>query len=190
MTRMNCGFACGAFIILLLCGCSASEAGSDEKTDRKTSAFFDLDDWFQQEAKRLSVLDSVVRTIVLDGRSETKSISIDDWKQELKPFIYSDINRAGWSDRYSGDTILSLEQKPRVIHYQALDEKLRVREIDIQFGAEGDVRRIEITKKRKSLIVENEQQLTYIPAEGYSLMNTQSTPISNKQEMQISVKWE
>lgn len=190
MSRMNCGFASVALIILLFCGCSASETGSDENSVRKTAAFFDLDDWFQNEAKRLSALDSVIRTITLDGRSETKSVAIADWKQELRPFIYSDINRAGWADRYAGDTILSLDKKIRAIHYQALDEKLRVREIDIQFGVEGKVRRIEIAKKRKSLIVENEQQLTYIPEEGYSLMNSQSTPISNKQEMKISVKWE
>ena len=127
----------------------------------------------------------------MDGKEETHIVDQIDWEKELRPFIYSDINRVGWTDRYSADTIPDAVGKTLQMHYKALDDQLRVREIRIFFRPKMEkVEKILITKKRSSLIVENEQRLTYLPDEGYILVNRQSTPIFGKKELRIAVDWQ
>lgn len=173
-------------------GCSSGNQEQKEQSANRQSAFYSLENLFVTEALRLASYPSVSRTVVLNGKSERQTIDKAqiDWEKELRPFIYSDINRAGWSDRYAGDTLLDDRGQLMEIHYQALDDRLRVRDIHISFEPyERQVTKVEVFKTRNSLIIDNEQQLTYIPATGYVLVNRQSTPISGEQELIVEVEW-
>src|SRR5690554_2159141 len=126
------------FYLILFLFSSCAEENSTKSVDL---TYFDLKDYFSDEASRLtSIQQSVRKEVSKNGEKEEKIILINDWRKEFDLFIESDINKPSWTSSYkvenNGDTTL----------YQALTPDLRIRLIQI----------IKKENKVKSISINNE----------------------------------
>jgi hypothetical protein len=94
------------YIILLLLIFSNCKEGAPQYLGN-TTPLFDLKGFLDNEiATHLKDVKTVKKTVTVNGKTETKEVTIKDWKEELKPFFNSDINRPAWRDKYKVDTIV------------------------------------------------------------------------------------
>src|SRR5580700_9983482 len=68
----------------------------------KNNGAFDLSGYFKKEAARLKKLNRpVIKTVFHNGVTETKTVHISNWEQELGLFIDADINKPTWRNNYN-----------------------------------------------------------------------------------------
>lgn len=181
-------------LLLILSASTLLPSCGQRQEARKTAQdeldyFFNLKEYFQKEVQRLPEEGPFTKRVQIGDEEEEKVLDSLNWEQELRPLINADINRAGWVDRYRGDTTYTPGGALQEIHYQAQDKELRVREMRLFFDSTGAVQRILIEKGRESLTVDNYQRITYLPAEGYVLVNRQATPMTKEQDFRVEVRW-
>jgi hypothetical protein len=179
-----------ALIGLLAGGCTAEQTPVGA-VKPKGKPFFDLKAYFDKEAQRLSESPMTIykQTRVNEKTAESQTDSID-WSQELKVFRESDINRASWINKYAGDTTRTASGQLQRIQYEALEKKLRVQRIEIEFAGDESVAAIVLQKQNRSLIADSDQELTYRPQEGYSLVSQQKVLFSGKTEVEVRAEFQ
>ncbi|MEM1219678.1 MAG: hypothetical protein AAGH79_12245 [Bacteroidota bacterium] len=161
----------GAAGLLLPSGCQSIETAEEDKTSR----FFDLEGYFEQEKIRLRALDlSGVKTVRLNGEEETIELDSLPLENDFAIFLNSDINRRAWIDKYDGDTIYSAKGNLMAIRYQSNDPKLKVQSIEIQLEEE-EVSSIQIERTMESLIAQTKQELSYNAGRDYQVASIQSS---------------
>jgi hypothetical protein len=99
------------FLLLIFSNCKnetpSRKDGMQAQNSKNTTPLFDLKGFLDNEiATHLKDVKKVKKTVTVNGKTESKEVEIKDWKEELKPFFNSDINRPAWRDKYKVDTIV------------------------------------------------------------------------------------
>jgi hypothetical protein len=85
------------FLLLLFSNCK----NETPQYSKNLTPLFDLKGFLDNEiATHLKDVKKVKKTVTVNGKTETKEVVIKDWKEELKLFFNSDINRPAWRDKY------------------------------------------------------------------------------------------
>lgn len=133
-------------------------------------SYFSLQKYFSSEAGRMQHHPfSLQKTIVLDGRTETRVVKQLNWAAEMDFFSSSDINKPAWLGKYRADSSAGL------LTYSALDSSLKVRKISIlrQAGTGSKIRRIAIHLVVQNFLYSLDEELLYIPDSLYSIERRQ-----------------
>jgi len=149
--------------------------------------FFDLKAFFQKEQERLADINGATKKAIIDGKIEEKTGVAINFEEELALFIESDINKISWLDQYDVDSIFTDNQLTEIV-YNAKKEKLKTNRLSVQFKA-NKVSRIDILRKTSSIAAELEQELSYIPTEGYSIKSRQETSLSDPHVLELNVQF-
>lgn len=148
--------------------------------------FFDVKGYFEQEIQRLKTArPKVYKKVAVNDDQEEKEIDNVDFDKELAVFIESDINRIDWKDKYRVDSTLQ-NQQLTAIRYTAQDDKLRTRQLDVEFQ-NGKVSKVFIQNGGKTMIAGSQQELTYLPEKGYFIQSKQRTAISKDRVLRVEV---
>lgn len=174
--------------IMVLSACQQQERARETAVN-DLNRFYDLKGFFEKEVERLREMGPFTKTVSFQDSTETQQVDSLALPISLRPFMQSDINRAAWVDQYSVDSLLADDGRLRELHYQAQEQDLRVREIRLFFERNSTPEKILIEKGRESLTVDSRQRLTYIPKEGYVIVNFQDTPLSESRKMSVDVRW-
>lgn len=161
-------------LILILTGCT-------EPGEISQPSYFDIKGYFNSEALRLEKIDPMVEKIVQrNGLSESKSLQIGSWSDELALFTESDINKPAWKSSYS------ISQDKSAISYHALDSSMRTRRIRIQKDQQGKVLEISIVNRSKNFLYTSEEDLYWIPDSAYSIHKNQKVLLLGSNSYKIS----
>lgn len=175
------------FGLLLFFGCQSQTEQTPQQTAFDPN-YFDLKGYFEQEIDRLQQANMTVRKrVTINDQSEEKTLDTLDFEQELEVFVESDINEPDWLDKYQVDSSFQDNQLTK-LEYQALDEQLRTRRLEIAF-ANDQVKRIDVQKGGKSQVAGSEQRLTYLPDSGYTITSRQYTILSKDDSLRIEVRF-
>lgn len=177
-------------ITLLACllGCSSPQSGADLAPDQQN--FFDIEGYFNEEIDRLEDLKPTIEKIVsLDGTSETIRPDSLNYENELSVFVNSDINKISWMDRYAADTLRNADRALQSVRYEAQDDKLRTRLIEIDYR-DGRPDKINILNRTENALLEARQELSYEPNRGFSIQQRQQIRFMKPNEAGITVTFQ
>lgn len=126
---------------------------------------FDLKGYITKDAGRLKKLNhAVIKTVFHNGVTETKTVHIDNWAQELGLFIDADINKPTWKSNYD----VTAEDSLLVYRAKNKDKDLKVRYLLINHTKQK-VKWILIYTKAENMLYKTTQKLTYYPDSLYSI---------------------
>ena len=149
---------------MLIC-LSACRPGVEESS--AALKYFDLKGFLVKDTARLKKLyHQVDKTVTYNGTSESKTVKVDNWGQELDLFIRSDINKPAWKNSYNvianNDFIL----------YKAKEPELQMREMLIKLDQQA-VKWILIYNRDQNILYKTEEKLTYYPDSLYLIEKNQ-----------------
>ncbi len=173
------------FLISIISTCQL-EDGATNKI--KSSVFFDLKDFFKQEAKRLAEVKQIQKKVIINGQVEEQTIDSPDWEKAFRIFTQSDINKTSWFDKYQVDTSYHSDQSIASIAYRALDKSLKTRELDVQFSKQ-QAQKIYILNEVNNPILRTQQQLTYEREKGYHVRSWQKQALAEERNLEIEVRF-
>ncbi len=172
------------YLTLLCCTLAGAALLASCKPEiRETPSYFDIKGYFKSEAAKLALQHkSVLKTIVHNGISETKTVDIKDWQQELNMFISADINKPAWKDSYT------VQQTANSIVYRAKEDDLETRDIIIT-KKDGKVKWILIfTHTPKNILYDTKAKLSWFPDSAYQIQKMQTVRLLGKNSYDISGK--
>ncbi len=146
------------------CKPDSKEAGTGLK-------YFNVKEYFTANAARLQKLNKpVLKTVTHNGVTETKTVKIENWGQELDLFIGADINKPAWKNSY---TVIDNNDG---LLYKAKDPELKVREILIK--KEGQkIKWILIFTHTKNILYQTTEKLSYYPDSLYIIEKGQTVKL-------------
>ncbi len=172
--------------LLLYCLSIYSCTNSSDKVVEQTT-FFDLKSYLQEQGKLLQEHHRGEKVTSINGQEESKIVDDIDFSKELSVFANSDINKAAWLDRYQVDSTFDQAGQLNKLSYQALDEKLRTKELVVDFQ-NGKVNHIAIRNASVNAITESEQRLNYTAGVGYSIESKQKVIGGEEKQLGVRVK--
>jgi hypothetical protein len=173
------------FLILMFSNCK-NEAPQYSKN---TTPLFDLKGFLDNEiATHLKDVKKVKKTVTVNGKTETKEVVIKDWKEELKPFFNSDINRPAWRDKYMvekkmGDTIGYFQS------YQRIIDNLKTKNLAVHFNDAQQPLSVSLENDESSAIGTSKQAMKFIANKQYSIESIQTSFLGNNDTITISVEY-
>lgn len=168
-------------VIGLLSSCGESEQTTQ---DLQTEVYFDIKGFFEEEAVRLSRNSNPVHKEITRNREETesKNITIKDWKKELSLFIESDINKPAWTSSYQvreeGDSTI----------YTTSDPNLRTKKIVINMEDEK-VAAITISNEVTNQLYTSQEKLYYSPDSLYRIEKEQDVRVIGSNHYLVTGKF-
>lgn len=140
----------------------------NEPQGKTLNMFTDIKGYFIKEAFRLQKHNhSIKKRVIQNGITETKSMVIIKWMNELSPFIESDINKLSWEKSYH------ISKSEGLIEYTALDDNLKTQKIKITEYPNHSIKAIEIANRSKNILYNSEEILKYIPDSMYQITKNQ-----------------
>ena len=130
-------FSIGAILLTSSCKNQNNLNGPSNAFEVK---FFDLKGFINTEIGRLAKKDSFKKTVYINGASEEKKVQSLNLKNEMKPFLNSDINKPAWTDKYLTDSLFNEKQELISLTYSALDSTLRTQSLSIEFEKNGSAK--------------------------------------------------
>jgi len=145
--------------------------------------YFDLDGYFKKEARRLTKTNqSIEKTVIVNGKAESKNVKIDNWEQEFNSFIAADINKASWKSAFKVEKTNEFET------YTSNSEKIPVKKLIISFSDEKVVAIKIFIVNTNDLYVSNDS-LSYYPDSLYQLKKTQKIKLMDGKKYQVTGKF-
>jgi hypothetical protein len=133
------------------------------KPEISNNGAFDLRGLLTKDAAKLNKLNpAVIKTVTHNGVSETKTVHIPDWAQELSLFIDADINKPSWKSNYK------VNDEDSLLVYHAKDPDQKVQELIIKRNKQK-VSWILIYTRTKNKLYYSAQRLTYFPDSLYRI---------------------
>jgi hypothetical protein len=183
------------FLLLIFSNCK----NESPQYSKNTTPLFDLKGFLDNEiATHLKDIKKVKKTVTVNGKTETKEVEIKDWKEELKPFFNSDINRPAWRDKYKilnehnfhdYDTLVSKKQ------FNVIDKNLKTQRINIYYGFKTEktkpmpqtwISSVSIFNLDNSAISQSYQILSY-DENGYTIISKQKLIGGQEEKIKIGV---
>jgi hypothetical protein len=155
------------FLLLVFSNCK----NETPQYSKNTTPLFDLKGFLDNEiATHLKDIKKVKKTVTVNGKTETKEVEIKDWKEELKPFFNSDINRPAWQDKYSIEK-KEIDHYVYKTDYSANDKNLKTRFLSVLQNLSNF--ELKIYNDEKSIITNAESELIYSRKGGYQIITKQ-----------------
>ena len=148
-------------IVLLFSGCSSAT----EEQANKQQYFFDIAGYFERQASTLKGK-KIIKTVSKNETSETKTLTIENWEQELQLFTDADINKAAWKNSYKKDSTANK------LTYTTSDPELRVKNISIEFKNSKPAKLV-INTESENLLYHTKEMLLFIPDSVYQITKHQ-----------------
>ena len=176
-------------LIIFIVACNSDQ--TNQNHDQQDQVFFfDLTSYFNKEINRLKDKRGFIKSTTINGQVEEQQVDTLNFNQEFKIFLESDINKPAWADKYQVDSISSdITYQISQINYTALEDKLKIKSIQVKFDDYEEVALIEIIKQSNSPIAKTEQTLTSEPNNGFSIRSYQNVAVLNPNEMQVQVQF-
>ncbi|TDS12396.1 hypothetical protein B0I21_106254 [Sphingobacterium paludis] len=147
---------------------------------RKQDTRFDIPGYFKAEIARLNQsLPTVNKTVVKDSLSESKTLKISNWTDELASFSTVDLNKPA----YSG--LLKKDSTANKIVYTATDPKIDISKVEITFTSENKPKAFVIERTIKNSLYQTKEVLKYQADSAYSLNKSQSVLLLGDRQYQI-----
>ena len=150
--------------------------------------FFDITDFLEKEITQLAHLKSIKKIVYINEKTEQQILDSFDIKKDLEVFKNSNINKTVWLDKYKVDSIFDKSGALAELQYHALDEKLKTREMIVNFNKK-DVASIFIKNKSANQVSSLEQNLEYFSKKGYSVESHQKVTLGKKQFTNVEVTY-
>ena len=169
-----------------LLGFMACQTSVSEHSLQVKAPFFDLANYFNQEAQRLQQANPMVlKKIYQNDSLQQKRTRITNWNKELLLFEKSAINDDKYKDQYTVDSSY-YDNGRLLIHIEAKDKALYTQVIDIELLEESLVS-ILILNKVSNPVYETQHILSYSPGLNYSIKKLQKVRFSPQEEYHIEV---
>ena len=171
-----------AFTFALLPGFIISACKPDIKETGAGLKYFDVKGYFAKDTAALQRLNKpVVKTVSHNGVSESKTVHIADWGQELNFFVASDINKPAWRNSY---TIVDNDD---FLIYRAKDPELQMHQMVIKKAKEkGKILWILIFNHTKNILYQTTEKLTYYPDSLYEIEKDQHVRLMGNNHYKIT----
>lgn len=166
-----------AFLALL-----ALSACSDPQYRREDvkPEYFNLKSYFQKEASRLQATNPTVnKTVVANGKAETKHMKIRSWEKELSSFIDADINKRAWA----GEFAKQLKDSSEI--YASNNDKVPVKRLTI-FRSNKQISGVEVIIENHNYLYTSTDTLSYYPNKCYEVRKTQQIKLMSKKQYRIT----
>jgi hypothetical protein len=168
------------WVFILLIAFLPSCKPDNLQDDAGAPKYFDLEGYFKADAARLTKLNHpVLKTVIHNGDTQTKTVHINNWDAELSLFIQSDINKPAWRDSYS------IVNSCNTIIYQTKDPELTTKEIVITKQG-NKVKWIMIVNSTKNILYTTTEKLSYFPDSLYNIYKNQKVRLLKANNYRIS----
>lgn len=149
-------------IICLLAACS----NKPEKVVLQ-SGMPDLKTFFEGQIRQLTAEQPGLEKTIGMG-DDVASFSADslDWASELQPFTALDMSSAAYQNAFDVNT--DSNERLSITRFSAKDTTLEIQEISIT-RRNSNVEMMEIKTRKRSVWVDRDQVLSYLPGKGYNV---------------------
>lgn len=169
-------------------GCKRSSINLEEQAQKVE--YFDLVAFVEAEATRLNDADYRFRkTVNINGEEEVQDIATISIADELAFLKSNNINRPAMVGRYKVDSIRNEQGQLQSISHNALDEKLALQSLVIEFDEAEEIAQIELQSQTSSRLLKTFSKATYQPDQGYQLSNQQRITFFGEQDMRIELEY-
>ncbi len=168
-----------AFLIAFLAACKPPQKQAPVK-----KAYFDLAQYFNNEATRLTKLSPVIsKTVSQNQQAESKHLTISNWAAEMELFASSDINKPAWKDSYQ------TKHQGHTLDYIANDKDLKTQSIRIIKSPSDKIIEISIRNKTSNTLYSSTENLRYIPDSLYNIDKKQDVLVIGTNSYSITGKF-
>ena len=105
--------------------------------------------------------------VAINGETEQKTVTIENWANELAAFKEADINKPSWIGSYKVD------KTAQQIIYTSVDPSLKTKKITILLNENGDILSLEIENQIGNWIYNAQEKLFYAPDSLYEIVKDQ-----------------
>ena len=152
-----------------------------QENEDTTKPFNDVLD-FKTETAHLS--GTLIKTVTLNDKIETKSIAKPNWSIELKPFLDADFNTAANKYNYTRtERISKLTNLKDVIWISK--ENQHVKKAIYRYSEDKCVAAF-LELNKESAVYSHSEILSYLPNSGYSIENSQNLSQLNEESFHLS----
>ncbi|MBE8715049.1 hypothetical protein [Sphingobacterium hungaricum] len=147
---------------------------SDTKPSDPTASFikndyFDTELFFKTEVDSLKQANpEVEKTVSKENETETKTLKIKNWENELSSFTAIDLRKPAYSSEFKIDTI------GNQINYTAKNPELDVQRVSILLDEAKNPIEIIVEKSTKNMLYSTDEKLSYAKGAKYSVEKNQS----------------
>jgi len=174
-------------LLLFLWGCSNNDSTS---VGTETDRFFDVEGYFAGEVDRLqSEQPNIQKQVSLNGEQESIQPDTLNFEKELSVFLNSGINKVSWIDSYSADTTRHDDGSLATTVYEAKEDKLRTRLVEVSYEANSPSR-VRIINRTENAVLDADQELIYEPGSGFNIQQTQQIRFMKPNEISIAVRFQ
>jgi hypothetical protein len=143
-------------------------------------AYFNLKAYFQQQAAALQQRNpQVKKTVLANGKEETKELKIASWTKELSSFIDADMNKRAWAGEFRKAVTDSTET------YTSSNEKVPVKQVRI-YRSNKQISGVQIFIKNDNYLYTSTDTLSYYPGKRYEVRKTQHIKLMDKKEYRVT----
>lgn len=177
----------GSFVaaILMLFVIALPSCKPDNLKEGAVNEYFDIKGYFEKNIAQLKKQHHTVnKTVVHNGKSESKIVDINNWETELALFIESDINKPAWRGGYI------IESNAEEITYVAKrNTNLRTRRIVITKTKQGGIKQIWILNETDNALYSSNEVLNYFPDSAYTIQKHQTIQFLGANTYKITGKF-
>lgn len=135
-----------------------------EKEALTPNYYFSLQNYFTQEAQRLTLENPSVRKEVnRNQETESQTLTGIDWKKEFALFMNSDINKVSWKDAYDS------QEKGDTLVYTSKEKNAKIQQIQIVRNPDKEVKSIFILNQVENDLYTSKEELFYSPDSLYQI---------------------
>jgi len=164
------------FFLLALAACNSPEY----KAAPGQPEYFNLKAYFQQQAAELQQRNPAVKkTVLANGRAETKELKVASWTKELGSFIDADINKRAWAGEFQKTSTDSTET------YTSHNEKVPVKQVRI-YKSDKQISGVQIFIRNNNYLYTSTDTLSYYPGKRYEVRKTQHIKLMQQKEYRIT----
>jgi hypothetical protein len=135
---------------------------------------------------------TLVKTVTLNGQTDSSYVHQDrvDWGEIMEVFFATDISDPRYLDRYQFEEIKDETTNSRIYYYQAKEEKLLTRTLQIVTNAENNrIKNIYIETLKKGLLATRSQKLFYTPLKTIQIQEEETGPLSAPRHLRIVYRY-
>ncbi len=145
--------------------------------------YFDLENYFELEAKRLTKLNpEIVKTVIVNDRTEQKTVKIEDWRQEFGSFTDANINKAAWKG------LFEMQQDGNSDSYTTAVDKIPVKKVEI-FYKQKNIVAVKIFVNNVNKLYTSTDSLIYYPDSIYQIKKIQQIKLFDQKRYQVIGKF-
>jgi len=163
-------------VMLLACNSNSGKV-------RLQSGLPDIKVYFQEEIKKLSAdQPGLDKTISIGDEIAAFSEDSLDWATELLPFTALDMISASYSQAFN--VTADSNERLSITRFSAKDTALEIQEISLT-RRNYNLEMMEIKTRKRSMWVDRDQVLSYLPGKGYNIMITEDYIWSSPKRTEI-----